>query len=666
MGINQGTTYLKNSANKLIQGFKSKTKEGFDGILGDNNDMANVVRSDKANTQTQMYNFNNNIAQYGADYQSLKERTNLYLNDSKNNYNLKKNYNIFVNKSVNQDKIKETNQLGCATAISTQASIKNITYDPEFVKAYPKNFTNYADANTACKLWAADTASTVYAVNQNANGKDYHCYTGKGLLPNLKQYTKPNNLYTLSTGDKTTIKGGLFANSQIGGFSNTIIEQKWNINAMTKPTLIKKYNQKDYSDGTSPLAGTIDWWGTPPVIGNNFANNTSDTWGKDLFRWDRSAWWMTSSNYTFVGTLGYFYYLFENPSEYKWNTFNGGYWQPKYQFVAFYIVCDDQCELKVNGQVAMKWVNSRDLHDWGMGGLYLATNFTSGKNIIEVQLINTGGPAAFVLYAFADWNNGPLFTSGRQGWGYTNMPVNDYNKLTISQFDSTNPYGIYTTNTVPTGYEQCHPVMGGNINMNTIQSTYGKNCSGKPIPAAASCYGWNCQVEGQKCLKGSPGAGHLDWRCKKGDFGSRKWMMEMPANVNYGLQTPENNACIRATGAKGQYGEAKVTYDCNGEGTQWDFRATAKKDIYMIHSADKDVCLFGNGDGRRGVAPCVEAYNDQLWEVVQDDKHGYEDNWNFQLKSVNSGQLAIHNGIDTFMTWDKNGAGRAAWRAVLK
>ena len=91
----QGKKMYENMTNKVKQGL-TPLQEGF-GILGSNSDMETVIASDNAKTVSNVNNLNNNIAQYGTDYNALKEKTQEYLNDSTNNFDLKKNYNIFIN-----------------------------------------------------------------------------------------------------------------------------------------------------------------------------------------------------------------------------------------------------------------------------------------------------------------------------------------------------------------------------------------------------------------------------------------------------------------------------------------------------------------------------------------------------------------------------------------
>jgi hypothetical protein len=644
----QGEKYLKKIQNKI-----TKNQEGFNGIMGNNSAMDSTFARDQTTNTANVNQLNNNIAQYGTAYVALKKKTENYLNDSTNNYNKEKNYNIFINQSLNQANIAETNQLGCVRSQSVQASLKNITEAVGFRTAYPNNFTNYAEAETACKLWAADSGSTAYALNKDANGT-FRCYTGSALMPNMEQYTKPKNLYTVAPGNTTSVQGGLFNNGQIGSFSGTIIDARWNINAMMSAKFLKKYNSTDYSNGPAPTAGTQDWWGPPSADSSTGAR----AWGRNVWP-NTHAWWLSISDHMFVGTMGYFYYIYENPmvNTYKPATWWGGWRQrqgwsggsyelgPKYPKVGFYIVADDQCELKVNGRIISHYIAGTRYGDYGGGGLYLA-DMVSGKNVIEVMLVNTGGPGAFVLYAFDTTNlQNVLFTSSVEGWGYTSNPVSNHKSITNAPFDKTNPYGINAANAAPTTYDTCDPIRGGKIHPQTVQASYGKNCSGQQMPAASTCHGYDCSIEGQKCLKDTPGAGNIAWKCI-----GNKWKMDPPANVRYALNNDNTQYCVSHRGAVDEYGygRSKLTTDtCDGGNgkVSWSFIPLAEKDKYMIKNQDTNVCLFNNADGRLGVAPCTEAYNDQQWKFIQNG-----DSRHFQLKSESSNECLYNNSDGRFGT----------------
>ena len=96
MSVEQGKKLLQGFKSKIKDGFSADRREGFSGILGSNSDMDNVLASDQAKTNTVKTNFNTNITTYGGDYNKLQEKTQIYLNDSTNNYAKKKNYNIFT------------------------------------------------------------------------------------------------------------------------------------------------------------------------------------------------------------------------------------------------------------------------------------------------------------------------------------------------------------------------------------------------------------------------------------------------------------------------------------------------------------------------------------------------------------------------------------------
>jgi hypothetical protein len=60
------------------------------------------------------------------------------------------------------------------------------------------------------------------------------------------------------------------------------------------------------------------------------------------------------------------------------------------------------------------------------------------------------------------------------------------------------------------------------------------------IPDADSCRGFECTIEGQKCLSGKPGAGNKNWICKNKkwivDDGSTSTTNSQQVNVDYGKQ----------------------------------------------------------------------------------------------------------------------------------
>jgi hypothetical protein len=472
--FNQGLNYINSIKTKVTQGFTNRKREGFNGIIGNNSAMDEVIASDTAKTTARTTTTNNNIAQYGTDYGALKEKTKFYLNDSDNDYLLKKNYNVFINKSLTESQITATKQQSCVTA----DSINNLTPSAGFSEAYPANFTNYDKAETACRLWAADSGSTVYALNQDAAGK-YICSTGSALNSTITQYTKPKTVYTVLTGDTSAIQGGLFNNGQIGvwagssatsGTSGT--SAMWNTSNMKKPMMIKKFNNSTYASSETPFTQSIQqgWWGlsNPPA-----PNNTNKTnWGVNMFPND-IAWWIgnlpgantptASVAYNGVdGTTSYFYYVYNAPRT-----------MPIYIYAVFPA---SSTILKRNGiYKSLTPYNG----DWVYGGSRFTT-LRPGKNVFEISS-PTGLPASgFVFYVATADKSTVLFKSGDPGWGVTTTAVSDY-KLITSGGD-TDQTDIKTLNAIPTGYTNCGRILGGSINKASITASYGRNCSNVTNP----------------------------------------------------------------------------------------------------------------------------------------------------------------------------------------
>ena len=439
-GLNQGIKLKEKMKNKIIQAFSSKDTEGFAGILGSNPQMDNVIKRDNAQTEAKTTNFNNNIAQYGTDYDALKQKTDLYLDDTENDYALKKNYNVFINKRETQMQVSGEKQKGCVTS----GSISSLQIARGFAKAYPNNFSNYADAETACKLWAVDTGSAVYGLNQNDTGQ-FQCRIGQGYT-DLTQYTKPSTLYTLVTGNNRARAGGLFGNGQIGTWTGQTDDRR--LPPMTPVTLVVKYNSDSYySWSWSRRRQNQSAWGPPTPPGERYTG-----WGYNYFPNNRDAWWISTNELYYVGTMGYFYYEYDSPSDRQ---------------IWIYMVVDDSGVLKVNGKVITEHNSNQ-----GTGGhVYFNVDIVKGINIFSFELVNTGGPGAFVLYAVdfpvGDTTKPVLFTSG-PGWVYSKINNQD---------DVADTYRVKALNLVPTGFEKCNRLIGGGVNKNSIVANYGRNCS---------------------------------------------------------------------------------------------------------------------------------------------------------------------------------------------
>jgi hypothetical protein len=469
----QGIKYNNGKQQIIQKGFASGLDvEGFSGILGSNYYMDNVISTETANTFNTSYAHNDNIAQYGTKYNALKQKTQAYVNKSKNVENIYKNYNIFVNRSMGLADIEETNQKGCVT----RDSISNLTLATRFAEAYPNNFPNYKDANNACKLWAADSANSVYAVTRDENWK-YKCYIGSEVAPKITENTKYSTLYTVLDGDATSKEGGLFTNGQIGIWAgpaipaapkpNVEIDPKWNIKNMKKPMWVKKFNSNTYDRNEIPYfyARNDGWWGfsnPPPPSRANVG-----VWGVNMFP-NSIAWWLGNlrekntprAGYSRGdGTKSYFYYVYNAPSEMP---------------VFFYALSDSGFLLKINGLNKFMTPLDGSKSWWGST---LSMNLPAGQNVFEISTA-TGLPnSGFVFYAATEDKNTVLFKSGDPDWGVTMIPVPDYKMIDSPPVDQANPLVIKTLNPVPTGYNNCDVLMGGGIQKSSILASYGRNCS---------------------------------------------------------------------------------------------------------------------------------------------------------------------------------------------
>jgi hypothetical protein len=460
--IAQGNAYNNNNKQRIIkQGFRTgggttaANKEGFGGMLGPNAAMDDLNAYDRSQTMDRAIGLNVNVAQYGTDYAGLTTKTNEYINDAANTTNTtntEKNYNVFINKSQSQSQITDTIQQGCVTA----TSVSSLSLSSDFSAAYPANFLNYAAAKDACKLWAADSGKTVFAINKDSVGK-YQCSTGTTLPTALQQYTVPKTLYTVLTGKSTSAQGGLFSNGQIGVYNSAgnnnvgaVGPVAWNIQNMTAATLLRKYNSNDYSGGPAQKMGDPGW-GT---AGGGY-------WGQNVFPNDKNAWWISIDNVNLYGIMGYFYYV---------------YYSPAAKNINIYMVIDDNGSLKLNG-------TDLGITPQSTGNKVTLNNvhLIAGKNVFEFKLINTGGPGAFVFYA-SGTDNTILFRSGDPGWAVSTNAVSGFDLVTNSSLNPAIPYDIMTVNSVPAGYSKCDPLIGGGINKSSINANFGRNCSNQTLP----------------------------------------------------------------------------------------------------------------------------------------------------------------------------------------
>jgi hypothetical protein len=507
----QGEAYIKKKINKIDGMFASK-QEGFSGILGPNAELEYVNQTDYAKTAVSVNNLNTNINAYQNATTALQNRTNLYLNSQTVPApgDPKRNYNVFINKSVAVTATSPVSArtagasaagggAGAASAAAADVGAQCVSLAAledfadssgnGFDNAYPENFSLFDDAKKACQIWAADLGFKFFGVTQQ--NAEFKCYTSnKPPRTTPKNFTSPKPLYTVATKLETT-RGGLFANGQIGVYRSAKAA-KWNIANMNKPLTIKKYNNPVYSstDANQPRFPDSTllrrWWGENGGDGRWIDNRNI---GSNIFPNDKTAWWIgyddpinlktdadwlaKQANTWRITTPNkiYFYYLYNN-------TTSGS------QTINIYMLL--QPTLKVNG------VNITLEREPGPGPLVsvggeksLRDGFTGivtlnkGKNVFEIPRFTGFCNSGFMAY-FYDSDRNILFRTGDPGWGVLPNPVPDWKMIsntTETPQTFADPYLFTTVNTEPNGFSTCDKLIGGNINIKTINATYGKNCS---------------------------------------------------------------------------------------------------------------------------------------------------------------------------------------------
>jgi len=509
----QGEAYIKKKINKIDGMFASK-QEGFSGILGPNAELEYVNQADYAKTAMSVNNLNTNINAYQNATTALQNRTNLYLNSQTTPApgDPKRNYNVFINKSVAVTATSPVSAktgtgtgaagggAGAASAAAAEIGAQCVSLaaleDFEdssgngFDNAYPENFSLFDDAKKACQIWAADLGFKFFGVTQQ--NAEFKCYTSnKPPRTTPKNFTTPKPLYTVATKPDTT-RGGLFSNGQIGVYRSAKAAQ-WLIQNMNKPVYLKHYNNATYtSSEPKPFADAIrqDWWGASNVNWGGIGGN----WGRNKFPNDKTAWWIgdnpDNKSYKNVGTSNsvlYFYYIFQAPKEGR----TVGVFLIVPQIIGgagFAVAKNGGAQyngiLKING-VDMLFTpdppyTSPPLLIGGLPPLNVTIKLAPGKNVFEIPRYSGLPLSGFVMYVYDSATNEILFRTGDPGWGYTNVKVPDWKMISdIPQTAQTfaDPYLFTTVNTEPNGFSTCDKLIGGNINIKTINATYGKNCS---------------------------------------------------------------------------------------------------------------------------------------------------------------------------------------------
>lgn len=499
--IRQGEHYLKKKKEGMKQMFSNK-KEGFSGILGANDTLNLVNNNELAATNDNVYSLTQNMSSFRAAETSLQDKTNQYLNTTKTPRpgDDKRNYNVFINKNpiLNATTTVVTGESTTGPGGSSSASRKRRGADADettqqcvsidtlnnfidgsangFDAAYPNNFTVFEKAREACQMWASDLGYSFFGVTKPEN--KFKCYTSAVGPPKLPpNFATPGALYTVATNPETTT-GGLFSNGQVGVYRSHK-NQRWTIQNMNKPLLLKHYNNAWYDPGNPlqpqpwPQAYDGDWWGNS----KKDWDTKSQQWGVNKFPKEQypgfNAWWVGNINNLgrliekwqgdgsasagSDGTDSYFYYVYNSTI-------------PN-QTVGIYAVFPGI--LKVNGKPPLVTGGEN-------GGQTYTVALAQGKNVFEM-IKSTGLPSSgFVMYVYDPVSNEIFFTTGMPGWGVTSTPAPDWRlvaDIPATAQTLADPYLFATVNNEPDGFSTCDKLIGGGINTKTINATYGKNCS---------------------------------------------------------------------------------------------------------------------------------------------------------------------------------------------
>jgi hypothetical protein len=449
--LKQGVKLFDNIKQKINNEFSRATREGFvnGGILGPNTSMNLKNQSDALITESKVNAIENNLAQYSSGRDELREKTSEYLGTS----GLRdRNYNLFINTLPNPD----TREI---TKCVKKTTLTDLTTDPRFITSYPSiatnqnasNFSDFSKANEACKIWAVDSNEPVFALTRDASYM-YNCHVGNNNQSNSPVYTYSTLAYKLNGAVSADAnRGGLFANGLVGVYKHNIITSTIKIKNECKISVIT--NTRPFNIGL--ITGGTPW-------GNGSG------WGRGMREIDSTANWIWPNNrINEIGFSDYLYYFFTNPTnEIKAN---------------LHICADDGVEFELNGI-------SRTIRVTSITQAYEIT-IKSGLNVFMFRLNNTAGSGGLVVAVTGDIGEGKqvLFNSNgtNKKWGvstqkcsYADIIASNIPDTNILNPDNIHYYNGYTHDDEKMkNYTICDKYNGGNINRESINASYGRNCS---------------------------------------------------------------------------------------------------------------------------------------------------------------------------------------------
>jgi hypothetical protein len=284
MSIDDGLQWFKNKAKKIedifAKSFALNIKEGNEGMNDDPTQQLRSLVSQQSTLGPSVLTPENinNIFQtelltkgYDDKVSEAKKASDAFI-EKTTEYASQKgtlNYNVFVNRTVGSNGIIESlDPSKCASrAILNGGGLTEVN-DTFYKNAYPYNFSSYSDAKKGCKLWAADSGASYFAVSKSQAGNKYTCYTGSSLTGKPEQYTVPQVAVTVASSNDAT-RGGLFYDGTIGIYNDRSNASNKNIQIMKGQMVPTGYSSCDRWIGGALNTSSIN-----AELGRNCSNST--------------------------------------------------------------------------------------------------------------------------------------------------------------------------------------------------------------------------------------------------------------------------------------------------------------------------------------------------------------------------------------------------------
>ena len=372
--LNQGTKF-KNYQKKIINSVAKKNKkimEGFDAtgsqFLQDNKEQIQNATQELDALKTQ---FSSLLEQYNSSNTQTVTTTKNFINEPPP-------ANPLVGKNVIVNSMVQNTQADYIGAYNDDAANPSMTRLPGrgFYKADYESCKN--NAIKLGKQYFGLEGSPQIVTNSGAY-VNMHCSVSNDFNDVIK-YGK--NIPKCNTGSDGKVYG------------NSMINALYSVDGTSS-----KY-MGCYKDNIS-----TDFHGLPNVflVG----------WGADKFRCPSASWiWYTQNahNGAPVNELMTLVSTFDT-------AVNGEerFYEPYKNSTSIYCLCDDSADIYFNSQLIGNVKGSNN----GVGGTKFNVSLLKGKNSIYAEVLNTGGPAAFILCVIGGSSDVLYYTNS--DWKYTNV-----------------------------------------------------------------------------------------------------------------------------------------------------------------------------------------------------------------------------------------------------